>query len=324
MTRNNKEVIDKYTKNMFFLLIIVLALYIFLTFYFLGINFESFRLFNFDYNTNSNFFDVVVLISVIPMLIFLFFSVCAGEMKKIIVGERAGNVARFVKKIFFACALIAGLLLIVTGCMVSFISDTAYMCIMIFLLCTIVFVMDVVIFLERISEPGSKQKVKNTKYKIKYRYYEDFKKYLTLKLNVKEFKQFDETHCKLEYSTSVIDNEIKCFVLVHLDKMNRRVFEDYYEEGFANFLDYEFKDLDIINKEFYVYYIFVVEETNEAFNELISSITPMQDRYYFLGVGLDIKNRDLYITGYNKKKYKNKYDILVNDFNEIIHDMIEK
>ena len=103
--------------------------------------------------------------------------------------------------------------------------------------------------------------------------------------------------------------------------MNREIYSDYYEEGFVDFFDYEFKDIDISDKVFFVYYIFVVNDSNDTFIELINSITPMQDRYYFLGVGIDLKKDKLYITGYDKKKYKKEYDILVNEFDRIITDI---
>ena len=318
---NKKDNISKYTRNMFVFLGVIFLIYIFLTFYFLGVNFKFFQLANINYDTKSNFFNFVVIIAFVPALIFMFICLFFGKMNKIFVGEKVGSFANVAKRIFLGIACGFMLLLIVCSFFASFISEKTYMSIMLFLLCSIIFLVDIIIFLERISEMGGKHKVKNINYNIKFCSYEDLKKYLNLKFNVKELKTYEEKNCRLEYCTFVEGNRIKCFVLVHLDKMNREIYSDYYEEGFVDFFDYEFKDINISDKEFFVYYIFVVDESNDTFIELINSITPMQDRYYFLGVGIDLKKDKLYITGYDKKKYKKEYDILVNEFDRIITDI---
>ena len=97
---NKKDNISKYTRNMFVFFGVIFLIYIFLAFYFLGVNFKFFQLANINYDTSSNFFNFVVIIAFVPSLIFMFICLFFGKINKIFVGEKVGSFANVAKRIF--------------------------------------------------------------------------------------------------------------------------------------------------------------------------------------------------------------------------------
>lgn len=318
-----KEQRNSYTSFMIILFLISLFVYLFFISYCLGIIFPELRFVNAQYSLKSDLYQNVLLSSlVLDMAIVFILCSSSIEMNTIFKGVKAGNIVDVVGKtlLIFEAVILLG------GCFVSwFLKQNVllYDSLSGILFSTLVFILSLMFLLAHISDPPGFPTALNVKYKIKHHNYNDFKRYLAekLKISVSSFEMFEEKHCDIEsYCYSKGDDEF-CFVLIPLNKVDRKIIGDCFDGGFYDYFAYKYKDVDTKKKSFYVYFIFVVEEVNVAFKEMIKYRAPMQKNYYFVGVGIDTKNNELYINGYDKKKFKDNYELLFNKFDSLIEDI---